>query len=111
MRLRYATDAAFQERGWFADDFSVTADGATTWSDDVEGGDNGWTADNTTFTGTHGAGWIRTSGTFSFEQYYLAEWRTYDGFDNGLKYGVRHEHQPRWRAQRRVHAVQRARAC
>ena len=27
LRLRYATDAAFEERGWFADDFSVTADG------------------------------------------------------------------------------------
>ena len=32
----YATDAAFLERGWFADDFSVTGGGATTWSDDVE---------------------------------------------------------------------------
>ena len=36
LRLRYATDEAFQERGWFADDFSVTAGGATVWSDDAE---------------------------------------------------------------------------
>ena len=45
VRLRQATDEAFLERGWFADDFSVTGGGATTWSDDVEGGANGWTAD------------------------------------------------------------------
>ena len=43
LRLRYATDAAFEDAGWFADDFSVTADGTTVWSDDVEGGNNGWT--------------------------------------------------------------------
>ena len=44
VRLRYQTDAAFQESGWFADDFSVTDDGETVWSDDVEDGANGWTA-------------------------------------------------------------------
>ena len=27
VRLRYATDEAFEERGWFADDFSVTSGG------------------------------------------------------------------------------------
>ena len=43
LRLRVATDAAFQERGWFADDFSVTANGATVFSDGVESGLNGWT--------------------------------------------------------------------
>ena len=53
----YATDEAFEERGWFADDFSVTGGGATTWSDDVEGGDNGWTATGGTFVDTTGAGW------------------------------------------------------
>jgi immune inhibitor A len=86
LRLRYLTDAAFQERGWFADDFSVTADGATVWSDDVEGGDNGWTPDVETQNGTTGQGWIRTSGTLEFEQYYIAEWRNFSGFDKGLRY-------------------------
>ena len=38
-----------------------------------------------TFTDTTGAGWVQTSGTFDYEQYYLAEWRNFDGFDNGLK--------------------------
>ena len=55
------------------------------WTDDVEGGANGWTAEWRTFTDTTGAGWVRTSGTFEFEQYYLAEWRNFDGYDNGLK--------------------------
>ena len=28
---------------------------------------------------------MQTSGTFDYEQYYLAEWRNFDGYDNGLK--------------------------
>ena len=86
LRLRAATDAGFLERGWFADDFSVTADGATVWSDDVEGGAAGWTAETGSFDGGTGAGWVMSSGQFSFGQYYLAEWRNFDGFDLGLKY-------------------------
>ena len=34
---------------------------------------------------------MQTSGTFDYEQYYLAEWRNFDGYDNGLKTAVRHE--------------------
>ena len=87
VRLRYATDAAFAERGWFGDDFSVTGGGATTWSDDVEGADdNGWTLTPGTFTDTTGAGWHKDSGTQVKAQYYLVEWRNYDGFDKGLQY-------------------------
>jgi immune inhibitor A len=72
LRLRDATDAAFEAPGWFADDFEVTADG--------------WTSEQGTFTDTDGAGWIITGGTFIYQQYYLAEWRNYDGFDKGLRY-------------------------
>ncbi|MFD6639767.1 immune inhibitor A domain-containing protein [Micromonospora chalcea] len=86
VRLRYATDEAFVERGWFADDFSVTGGGATTWSDDVESGAAGWTQTGGTFTDTSGAGWYIDSGTQVKSHYYLAEWRNFDGFDNGLKY-------------------------
>jgi immune inhibitor A len=86
LRLRQATDAGFLERGWFADDFSVTGGGATTWSDDVEGGANGWTATGGTWTDTSGAGWHIDSGSQVKAHYYLAEWRNFDGFDNGLKY-------------------------
>jgi immune inhibitor A len=85
VRLRYMTDAAFVESGWFADDFSVTDDGTEVWTDDVESGDNGWTQEVLSIGGGGlGAGWIRTSGSFSYEQYYLAEWRNTVGFDKGL---------------------------
>jgi immune inhibitor A len=86
VRLRYATDAGFLERGWFADDFAVTSGATTTWSDDVEGGANGWTNVPGTFTNTTGAGWRIDTGTTSRTQYYLAEWRNFDGFDKGLQY-------------------------
>ncbi len=86
LRLRQATDAGFLERGWFADDFSVTGGGATPWSDNVESGANGWTAAGGTWTDTVGAGWHIDSGTQVRAHYYLAEWRNFDGFDQGLKY-------------------------
>ena len=49
---------------------------------------NGWTATVGTFIpGTPlGAGWRIDTGTSSANQYYLAEWRNFDGFDEGLKY-------------------------
>ncbi|MFI6983846.1 immune inhibitor A domain-containing protein [Embleya sp. NPDC050154] len=86
LRLDLNTDAAFMEKGWFADDFSLTNGGATVWSDDVESGDNGWTAIKGTNAITKGEGWGRTGGTFEREQYYLLEWRNLSGFDEGLKY-------------------------
>ncbi|MCW3818362.1 immune inhibitor A [Micromonospora sp. DR5-3] len=86
VRLRYCTDAAFVERGWFADDLSVTGGGTTTWSDDAENGTNGWTLTGGTFTDTTGAGWHTDGGSQVKAQYYLAEWRNFDGFDAGLKY-------------------------
>jgi immune inhibitor A len=86
LRLRYATDEAFVERGWFADDFSVTNGGATVWSDDAEA-NNGWTNEVTSFTTTTGAGWKLDGGTSFRNQYYMVEWRNLDGFDRGLQYG------------------------
>ncbi|MET7747471.1 immune inhibitor A domain-containing protein [Micromonospora sp. NPDC005367] len=86
LRLRQATDEAFEERGWFADDFSVTGGGATTWSDDVESGANGWTPSVDTWVDTTGEGWNIDTGTMVQAHYYLAEWRNFDGFDEGLKY-------------------------
>ncbi len=85
LRLRYATDEGFLARGWFADDFSVTAGGATVWSDDAET-DGDWTATVDSFTNTTGAGWHRDSGTQVRAHYYMVEWRNFDGFDKGLKY-------------------------
>jgi immune inhibitor A len=88
IRMLQATDAAFLERGWFADDFSVTGGGETVWSDDVEGGNDGWTAATGTFVdgSPTGAGWVIDTGTSSAAQYYLVEWRNFDGFDEGLNY-------------------------
>jgi len=87
VRLRQATDAAFEERGWFSDDFALSAGGSDVWTDDVESGDNGWTATAGTFTDTTGVGWARDTGIQTKKQFYLVEWRNFDGFDEGLKYG------------------------
>lgn len=86
VRLRLATDAAYQDRGWFADDFAVTGNGSATWTDDVESGENGWTKTVASWAGTTGPGWRIDSGTSTKAQYYMVEWRNFDGFDEGLKY-------------------------
>ncbi|MGW9183196.1 immune inhibitor A domain-containing protein [Agromyces sp. NPDC055661] len=86
VRLRLATDAAYQDRGWFSDDFALTSGATTVWSDDVENGDNGWTPQVASFTTTTGPGWRVDTGTSIKAQYYLVEWRNFDGFDEGLKY-------------------------
>ena len=39
-----------------------------------------------TWVDTSGAGWVLDTGTSSKAQYYLVEWRNFDGFDKGLKY-------------------------
>lgn len=86
VRLRLATDAAYVDRGWFSDDFSLTSAGAEVWADDVESGENGWTTEVASFTTTTGPGWRIDTGTSVKAQYYLVEWRNFDGFDEGLKY-------------------------
>ena len=86
VRLRYATDAAFEDRGWFSDDFELTSGSEVVWSDDVESGEAGWTPEVSTFTDTTGNGWHIYSGSSVQEHFYLVEWRNLDGFDEGLKY-------------------------
>ncbi|KAB8185768.1 M6 family metalloprotease domain-containing protein [Nonomuraea phyllanthi] len=86
LRLTFNSDAAFQERGWFADDFELTNGGTAVWSDDVENGDNGWKPVGGTFTNTSGQGWTRNNGEREISRFYLAEWRNLDGFDKGLGY-------------------------
>lgn len=87
VRLVLDTDAAYQERGWFADDFSLVAgDGTVLWSDDVENGENGWTATVGSWDGGTGPGWRIDPGSSVKSQYYLVEWRNLDGFDKGLQY-------------------------
>jgi len=78
-RFRYATDGGLHYQGPFLDDVTVTADGATVLADDVESGDNGWTA----------KGFTRMSGSTSkvVQHYYLAENRVYQGYDATLQTG------------------------
>jgi len=68
LRFRYETDVAVQGLGWTVDDISING-----FFDDVEAGNQGWTAD----------GWYIFEGTAEIEtfHYYMAEWRTPRGFD------------------------------
>ena len=63
------------------------------------------------FTDTTGAGWVRTNGTFDYEQYYLAEWRNLDGYDNGLKTPYATNYKVGFGVEREPDAVQRARSA
>jgi immune inhibitor A len=72
LRFRYWTDGAVAGDGFSVDNISINGvdtDGAET--------DAGWSY----------VGFIRTTGTVikSFLNYYFAEFRTYQGYDNGLK--------------------------
>lgn len=105
IRLRYATDEAFLERGWFVDDLSVTNDaGDAVWSDDAEAND-GWTPQVDTFTTTTGEGWKLDGGTATATHYYMAEWRNVDGFDAGLQHAYDSTYTPEgegdaWRVEK-----------
>ena len=79
LRFRYATDGGVHYDGAFLDDLVVTADGAPVLTDDVESGDNGWTA----------KGFSRMSGTTTEKasHYYIAENRVYSGYDKTLQTG------------------------
>lgn len=78
-RFRYQTDGGVHLAGPFLDDFAVTVNGSTTFSDNVESGDNGWTA----------IGWSRMNGIHEFDadRFYLAEFRTYTGYDSSFRTG------------------------
>ncbi|MFJ7274816.1 immune inhibitor A domain-containing protein [Kitasatospora sp. NPDC098663] len=79
VRFHNTTDGGLHYRGFAVDDISVTADGATIFSDDVENGDNGWVA----------KGFTRFAGSYTkdYGQYYIAENRQYVSFDQTLKTG------------------------
>lgn len=79
VRFRYQSDGGLHYSGPFLDDLTVTADGATVFTDDVESGDNGWTA----------KGFTRMTGstTEQLSHYYMAENRVYAGYDANLRTG------------------------
>lgn len=86
LQFRYMTDWGTTYAGFYLDDISVTADGATLFLDNVETLDPAWTAN----------GWNREQGSGTKTHYYMMEWRNltplespYDGttivnFDAGL---------------------------
>ncbi|WP_240140137.1 immune inhibitor A domain-containing protein [Streptomyces sp. MUM 178J] len=79
LRFRYQTDGGVAPLGFTADAITLTADGATVFSDDAEGDDAGWTAKGFTRIGE--------GFTKEYEQYYIAENRQYVSYDQTLKVG------------------------
>lgn len=79
LRFRYQSDGGVAQKGFLADAITLTADGATVFSDGAESGDNGWTA----------KGFSAKGATFSedYAQYYIAENRQYVSYDKTLKVG------------------------
>ncbi|WP_344321255.1 immune inhibitor A domain-containing protein [Streptomyces macrosporus] len=79
LRFHYRTDGGVAEKGFAADEITVTADGEAILTDGAEGDDNGWTAD----------GFSRIGGSFtsSYPQFYIAENRQYVSYDETLKVG------------------------
>ncbi|MFI1930986.1 immune inhibitor A domain-containing protein [Streptomyces sp. NPDC020330] len=79
LRFRYQTDGGAGGKGFAADEITITADGATLFSDNAEGDDNGWTA--------KGFSRVGESFTQDYPQYYIAENRQYVSYDETLEVG------------------------
>ncbi|WP_326596871.1 immune inhibitor A domain-containing protein [Streptomyces sp. NBC_01803] len=79
LRFRYQTDGSVAQTGFTADSITVTADGATVFSDDAESGEGDWTADGFSVVGA--------SITDSYPQYYIVQNRQYVGYDRTLRTG------------------------
>ncbi|MXM63301.1 M6 family metalloprotease domain-containing protein [Streptomyces sp. HUCO-GS316] len=79
VRFRYQTDGGVAQKGFAADEITLTADGATVFSDNAETADAAWTA--------NGFSRIGASFTKDYAQYYIAENRQYVSYDKTLKVG------------------------
>ncbi|MBM7829313.1 immune inhibitor A [Agromyces cerinus] len=79
-RFRYQSDGGVHLAGAFIDDIVVKSGGTTILTDDVENDGSGWTA---------AGGFRQSTGTevSSGDRYYLAENRTYVGYDATLEVG------------------------
>ncbi len=79
-RFRYQTDGGVHLAGAFIDNITVKSGGTQLFTDDVESGTDGWTAEG---------GFAISTGTESNigDRYYIAENRTYVGYDAGLETG------------------------
>ncbi|MCX4881093.1 MULTISPECIES: immune inhibitor A domain-containing protein [unclassified Streptomyces] len=79
LRFRYQTDSGVAQKGFAADEITVTADGTALFSDNAEAADAAWTAT--------GFSRIGASFTKDYKQYYIAENRQYVSYDKTLKVG------------------------
>ncbi|MDZ5445312.1 immune inhibitor A [Micromonospora sp. 4G57] len=78
-RYRYATDGGVHYAGAFLDNISLTKDGAVAWTDDAETLASEWTV----------KGWNRITGSVTgiYPRFYIAENRTFFGYDDTLRTG------------------------
>lgn len=79
LRFRYQTDGGVAQKGFAADEITVTADGTPLFSDNAESADAAWTA--------KGFSRIGAAITGDYAQYYIAENRQYVSYDKTLKTG------------------------
>jgi immune inhibitor A len=79
LRFRYQTDGGVAQKGFAADEITVTADGTAVFADDAESADAAWTAS--------GFSRIGASFTKDYAQYYIAENRQYVSYDRTLEVG------------------------
>ncbi|MGW6733366.1 immune inhibitor A domain-containing protein [Streptomyces sp. NPDC055013] len=79
LRFRYQTDGGVAQKGFAADQITVTADGTAVFSDNAEAADAAWK--------TKGFSRIGASITDDYAQYYIAENRQYVSYDKTLKTG------------------------
>ncbi|MEU6220205.1 immune inhibitor A domain-containing protein [Streptomyces sp. NPDC047022] len=79
LRFRYTTDTGVAQKGFAADDITITADGSTVFSDGAENGTGDWAANGFSVKGASFSG--------EFPQYYIAENRQYVSYDKTLKLG------------------------
>jgi immune inhibitor A len=79
-RFRFQSDGGVHLANAFLDDITIKSGGTTLFSDNVESGDNGWTAVG---------GFKRSTGTEEVvgDRYYLLEHRTYVDYDVTLSQG------------------------
>ncbi|MEI5908794.1 immune inhibitor A domain-containing protein [Bacillus spongiae] len=75
VKINYWTDPAAAEAGLYVDDVQVVVDGAEVLFDGAEGE-----------AVVDLDGFVKTDGKFFSDHYYLLEWRTHNGVDEGLKH-------------------------
>ncbi len=74
LRLRYLTDPAVSNPGWWVDDLLIEDAGGVVYENDLETDFSDWTVED----------WVVVPFTQINERFYLVEWRDDNGFDESL---------------------------